>query len=537
MDRRRAGGGLADRLTAPVTWVTIAAVVVGGLSLVPLGYLLLRAVDAGPETWAVLRRASTLATVGRTLALALAVPLASAVVAVPIAWLTVRTDLPLRRFWALTSALPLSLPSYVVATLYVAAIGPRGLLYQWLAERGIAVDGLPSIYGFPGALLAVTAVTYPYVLLATRAGLQRLDPALEQAARSLGDGPWRSFRRVVLPQLRPALAAGALLAAVYAVRDFGAVAIMRFDTFSPVIYVQYQSAFDRTGAAVTALLAAVVGLALVMLERRMRPHGARYHAARARGPAAAPTIRLGRWRIPALLWCAAVVGVSLVLPVSVLLWWLVRGIAAGQTVGIAALVVAARQSALAAGLAAIVTVSAAAPVALLRVRRPGPLGRWVERATWTGFALPGVAVALALVFVGIRTAPALYQSLPMLVGAYVLLLLPLAVGTEQAALRQVHPHLEQSARSLGRGPWSAFRAVTLPLAAPGFGAAALLVFLSAMKELPATLILGPAGFRPLAVQVWSAASEAYFARAAAPALLLVAVSSLPAALLTLRRAA
>jgi iron(III) transport system permease protein len=340
---------------------------------------------------------------------------------------------------------------------------------------------------------------------------------------------------VVWPQLRPAVAAGALLAAVYAVRDFGAVSIMRFDSFSPVIYVQYRSAFDRTGAAVLALLAAALGLALVTAERRLRPRGARYHAARAHVPAAAPTLRLGPWKAPALALCSVVVGLALVLPTGVLLWWLVRGLIAGEVIGGVDLLRAAGHSALAAVLAAAATVLAAAPVALLRVRRPGAVGRWIERATWTGFALPGVAVALALVFFGIRVARPLYQTLPLLVLAYVLLFLPLAVGTSQAALRQVHPHLEQSARCLGRGPWAAFRAVTLPLATPGVAAAAVLVFLSAMKELPATLVLGPTGFRPLAVMVWSSVGEAYFAQAAAPALLLVLLSSLPAAMLTLRR--
>jgi iron(III) transport system permease protein len=535
LDRRLARPGLVDRLRTPAALVTLVALAVAALALLPPLYLALRAAEAGPAALAVLARPSTWAALGRTLALALAVPLLSITLALPIAWLTTRTDLPARRLWFTAAVLPLAWPSYVSAYLYVAALGPRGLAQQALSRAGLFSEGLPAIYGFPGALLAVTAVTYPYVLLTVRAALLRIDPAQEAAARSLGLNPWRAFARVIWPQLRPAIAAGALLAAVYAVRDFGAVAIMRYDSFSPVIYVQYRSAFDRTGAAVLALMAAALGLALVSAERRMRPRGARYHPARARVAAAAPTLELGRWRTPALLWCAGVVGLSLLLPAGVLLWWLARGLAAGETIGAAALLRAAGHSALAAGLAAGATVLAAAPVALLRVRRPGLVSRWIERATWTGFALPGVAVALALVYFGIRVARPLYQTLPLLVLAYVLLFLPLAVGTSQAALRQVHPHLEQSARSLGRSPWSAFRAVTLPLATPGIAAAAVLVFLSAMKELPATLVLGPTGFRPLAVTVWSAVGEAYFARAAAPALLLVLLSSLPAALLTLRR--
>jgi iron(III) transport system permease protein len=141
-----------------------------------------------------------------------------------------------------------------------------------------------------------------------------------------------------------------------------------------------------------------------------------------------------------------------------------------------------------------------------------------------------------LVFFGVRYARPLYQSLPLLVAAYVILFLPQAVGALRASLLQVQPSLEEAARILGRRPVAAFAAVTLPLVTPGMAAAVALVFLTAMKELPATLILSPIGFESLAMSVWSSVSEAFFARAALPALLLVLLSSLPMAFLTLREA-
>jgi len=173
-------------------------------------------------------------------------------------------------------------------------------------------------------------------------------------------------------------------------------------------------------------------------------------------------------------------------------------------------------------------------VAILVVRRPGGLSRLFERVAYAGFALPGIVVALALVFFGINVLPSLYQTLPMLLAAYVILFIPQAIGAERASLLQLSPSLEEAGRSLGQRPLSVLRRITLPLIRPGLVGGALLVFLTAMKELPATLILSPLGFNTLAAQVWSNIGEAFFARAALPTLLLLLLSSIPLTWLTLR---
>ena len=274
-------------------------------------------------------------------------------------------------------------------------------------------------------------------------------------------------------------------------------------------------------------------MTLGILALEVRTQGrARYHRSTGSAVRPLPITRLGRWRWPALLCCAAVVGVALVLPAGVLLYWLLRGLQAGQR--LTPLWLATRNSILASGLAAVATLGATLPVAVLSVRRPGRLSHLLERLTYTGFALPGVVIALALVFFGAHYARPLYQTLPMLILAYVVLFLPQAVGAVRASLLQVHPSLEETARSLGRRPWQVFTTVTLPLVRPGITAGMGLVFLTTMKELPATLILGPFGFKTLATVVWSAVSEAFFAQAAAPALLLILVSSLPMALFILK---
>lgn len=508
----------------------LSALAVGALMLLPPAYLIVRAAGAGTAAVEILAKPSTIATLGRTAILAVTVTVASAAVSVPIAWLTVCTDLPGRRLWAVATALPLVLPSYVAAYLLASILGPRGLLQEAL-EPALGITRLPDIYGFPGAFLALTLMSYPYTLLSVRAALKRMDPSLLEAARSLGLSQWEAFRRVTLPHLRPAVVAGSLLVSLYVLRDFGAVSMMRYNTFTRIIYIQYRSFIDRSMAASLALV--LVGMTAAILYLEMRTRGRAGYARRSVGAARQPqVVRLGRWRWPALAFMGSVVFMALLLPAGGLLYWLVRGFADGYAIQ-ELLIPAWNSFSVSLGAAALAMVGAL-PVAIVAVRQPGKLGQLVERLTYTGFALPGIVIALALVFFGASYAPAIYQTLPLLLIAYVILFIPQAVGTTRTSLLQVSPSLEEAARSLGKSPPAVLRRITLPLVKPGLTAGAALVFLTCMKELPATLILSPLGFSTLATGVWANISEAFFAQAAGPALLLVLVSSVPLAALTLR---
>ncbi len=238
----------------------------------------------------------------RSVGLAAAVTATGIAIAVPIAWLTTRTDLPGARAWATLATLPLVIPSYIGAYLFVSALGPSGALQDLLEPLG--VERLPSIYGFGGAWLVLTLFTYPVILLTVRAALARLDPQLEEAARAMGRTPLETFRTIVVPQLRPAIAAGGLLVALYVLSDFGAVSIMRFNSFTREIYITFTAGFDRTGAAALAVLLVAVTLAVLFLYSRAR---SRLHLHRASPGTARPVrpVPLGRWRWPALGFCAA----------------------------------------------------------------------------------------------------------------------------------------------------------------------------------------------------------------------------------------
>ncbi|HKG35943.1 MAG TPA: iron ABC transporter permease [Solirubrobacterales bacterium] len=493
---------------------------------IPALYLGIAIADNLPSAWDALWRSRTAEMAIRSLGLAATVTATAVAVAVPLAWLTTRTDLPARRLWATLTTLPLVIPSYIGAYLFIAALGPKGALQDLLEPLG--VDRLPSLYGFPGAWLVLTLFTYPLVLITVRAALARLDPMLEEAARGMGRSPAEVFRTVVLPQLFPAIGAGALLVALYVLSDFGAVSLLRFDSFTREIYISYTASFDRTGAAALGALLVAMTVAILWLYGRMRRR-LEYHRV---GPGAARpqrAVSLGRWRWPALGFCAMVTLVALVIPVAVLVYWATKSLSSG--VDASTLVTNAGHSLLAGTLAAAAAGTSALVVALLAVRG-GRFGTLVERLSYSGYALPGIVIALALIYFGIRVAEPLYQTLAMLIFALSVHYLPLAVGASIAALLQVSPRTEEAARLLGRGPVAVFRTVTTPLVRGGLLAGAALVFLHAIKELPATLLLAPIGFDTLATEIWNQTGSGFFEAAAIPSLVLLAVAAPPLYLLS-----
>ena len=510
--------------------VWVPAVPVAGAMALPLVYLVLRAVDADASIWDILWRGRTAAILARSALLVAAVTLGSIAIAVPIAWLTVRTDLPLRRGWSVLTALPLVIPSYIGGFVVVAALAPKGML-QGLLESLFGVDRIPDIQGFWGAALTLTLLSYPYVLLPVRGAMKGLDPRAEETARGLGYSGWETFRYVTWPLLRPAVAAGSLLVALYTLSDFGAVSLLRYETFTWAIYIQFESAFDRGVSAGLSLVLVAIALVLLIGEGRARG-SSRYFLSGTGSPKPTRVINLGQWKWPALGFCSSIVLLSLAAPVGILLYWVVRGVQAGESLspiwGVAA------NSLYVSSLAAVACVLLGLPIAILSVRYPGRFAALMERIGYMGFALPGVVVALALVFFGANYAPAVYQTVGLLIFAYVVLFLPPAVGAARASLLQVNPRIEEAARGLGLSPLRTLWHVTLPLVRPGLLAGAALVFLITMKELPATLILSPIGFKTLATSVWGSAEAAFFAEAAYPALFLIILSSVPMAILILR---
>ena len=493
----------SGRTRAPL-FLTAPSVVVAAIALLPIGYLVVRTAEAGVSRVAeIVLRERTGVLIARSVLLAALVTTLSIAIGVGLAFLATRTDLPGRRVVAALAPLPLAVPSYVAAFAWISAV--------------------PEVAGLVGSVLVLTLCCYPYVYLPVLAALRRADPGVEEVARSLGRTPWQVFREVTLRQVRPAAAAGGLLVALYTLSDFGAVSILRYDVFTRVIYTAYRSSFDRSTAAVLSLILVLLTVAISVGESRVR----RRDVARVGGGVArsAEPVRLGSLRLPVAGAASVVLALALVFPIASLLYWFTTGLSAGIDGGhLAESIVATAWLAL---LGAVACTLGAVPVGILAARHRGRFTTVVEQVTYAGHALPGIVVALALVFLGVRVVPWVYQEAPLLVLAYVVLFLPTAVGSVRSSVAQSSVRGEEVARSLGAGPGEVLRRVTLPLAAPGIGAGAALVLLTCMKELPATLLLRPTGTDTLATSLWTETGVGAYGAAAPYGLALVVLAVLP----------
>ena len=474
------------------------AFIIAVLALLPVGVLFSLASDS-----AELFDARNLTVLGNTLALMVLTIIGAMVVGVPLALFTAYVQLPFRRLWLILLAAPLALPSYIGAFAIYFSFG-RGGEIETLT--GITT---PAVSGLWGSALVMSLYTYPFVMMTTRAALLSQDASLISAARLLGLSLWASLWRVVLPRVLNSIAAGALLAALYALSDFGTPAIMGLDTFTRVIFIEY-NAFGLSQAAMLSLQLMVIVVLVLFLESRVG--GAKER------PGRHMTIWPAPWQYTSMLVAALpIVLLAIALPLGIFLVWLWREGAGGFELSYA------WNSAYASMLAAIVAVICAIPVAHAAIA--GKAGRLMERITYFGFGVPGIVMGTALVYLGLQL-PFLYQTLALLVVAYVLRFIPLAVGSVRSTAENIDAGLVNAARVLGASPREAFMRVTLPLTLRGMIAGAALVFLEAMRELPATLMLGPTGFETLATYMWRVYEAGYFGRAAVPGLLLVLLSGL-----------
>ena len=447
-----------------------------------------------------------------SIALMLSVTVLSILLGVPLAVLTTRTDLPYPRFWTIVAALPLVIPSYIGAIAFVSMFGSGGEIDTLFGMT------LPRIHGVRGAVFIITLYTYPYVFLTTRAALISMDRSLIDAARTLNHGPLKSFWRVTFPVIRPGIAAGALLAALYAISDFGTPAFMQASVFTSRIYDEF-SGFAVEYAALLALqLIAIVAVILVIEAGIGRDEDA------SGGGGHGSTIRLGYWKWPAMGFISLIAFVTLVVPVLIFTNWMFRS-RGDRIPALEFQLEFALNSVYLALLAALVACLFALPVAYYSGRTNSLISRLLERATYLGFAVPGVVIGLALVFLGTQSFPSYYrEGVWLLVFGYVVRFIPQAVGTVRSSVLQIEDNTIEAARTLNAGRIETFRRVTLPMIAPGLVAGAVLVFLTTMKELPLTLMLQPIGMDTLVIKVWQAHSALAYRYAAIPALLLILIS-------------
>ncbi|MCW2813907.1 MAG: iron transporter permease [Nocardioides sp.] len=471
-------------------------------TLVPLAYVVFTTAELGPgEASDFLFRPRIGELLWNTTRLLVAGTLLSVVVGVAGAWLVERTDLPGGGWWHGVLCAPLAVPAFVNG-------------YGWVSTTH-------AVQSYAGAVLVVTLSYYPFVYLPTVAALRRLDPGVEEVAASLGHRPAAVFLRVTLPAISPAVLGGALLVGLHLLAEYGALQLLNYPTLTTSILQQYATVFNGPQATLLAVILVGFCLLLLLVELLLRGRGrrARVGAGTSRP---AERIALGR-RTPAVLAGLGLLALlSLGVPLFSLVRWLVRSSSAG--IDVAELVSAAGTTVGLAAAAGLVATALAVPVVWLAVRHRGPLTTLIERATYVTGALPGIVVALALVTVSIRTVPALYQSVVVLLLGYAMLFLPRAVVSVRASLELVPPHLDDVARTLGCSAAAAAVRVTVPLIAPGLAASVALVSLAVSTELTATLLLSPIGTDTLSTRFWSDASSVAYGAAAPYALVLVLLS-------------
>lgn len=492
----------ASARSRPGPMLRIAVVVLVAATFIPLGYVAWSIVSLGPgPVYALLARPRVGELLINTVGLVVVTVPLCLVLGLATAWLVERTDLPGRSVWRPLFVAPLAVPAFINS-------------YAW-------VSVVPTLHGFWAGVLVATMSYFPFAYVPLAATLRRLDPAIEESARALGSSPATVFARIVVPQLRLAILGGALLIGVHLLAEYGAFAMLRFSTFTTAIFEQFQATFN--GAAGSTLAGVLVLLCLVMIVGETAARGtARYARIGSGAQRLSTPHRLGPWALPASAGLAVLAVLALGVPVSTIARWLWIGGADAWTS--TDIVTSSVQTVLLAAAAAALTTLLAFPFAWVAVRYSGFFARFVEGSNFVTSSMPGIVTALALVTVAIGYLPPLYQTVSLVVAAYVLMFLPRAMVNLRSGLAQVPPGLEEASRSLGVSPAATFLRVTLRLTAPAAAAGASLVFVAVATELTATLLLAPSGTSTLAMRFWSLSSELDYADASPYAFLLVALS-------------
>lgn len=518
----------------------VGAMGIAGLIALPMLVVVLNLLVPRGDTWAHFASTVLPGYVANTLLLSAGVGAGVALVGVGCAWLTSLCRFPGRGFFEWALILPIAMPAYVMAYAYTDFLqfsGPlQSALRAWTGWR--AGDYWhPEIRSLGGAVFVLVSVLYPYVYLLARTAFLEQSGSSFETARVLGQGPWRTFFRVALPLARPAIAAGVALAMMETLADYGTVAYFGVDTFSTGVFRAWFSLGDPVAAAqLGALLLAGVG-AVLGLERALRGRSA-FHSGPRREPV--PHRLSGAKAHAALVACAVPLAAGFAAPLVLLVRLALQEAEAGSGARFAAL---AWNSFTLAGVAACLAVVLALVVAYTARLRPGVAATLASRVAGLGYSIPGVVVAVGVMVPVTQldrwlsawlaghygTAPRLWLSgtIAVLVYAYLVRFMSIALQTVEAGLAKVKPSLDDAARSLGMGPGEVLARVHAPILARSLFTAGLLVFVDVMKELPATLAIRPFNFDTLAVQAYNLAKDERLAEASVAALAILLVGLIP----------
>ncbi len=533
---------LAERLLSGAALVT-------GLALaLPALTILLLALMPTENIWPHLISTVLPGYVWRTLVLMAGVGVITFIVGTAVAWLVTMCRFPLRPLFLWASLLPMAMPGYIVAYAYVDFLSYSGPLQTWL--RALMGWKTPADYWFPeirsmgGAIVVLSMVLYPYVFLTARASFIRQPATQLEVARALGQTPFGAFLRVALPLARPGIAVGVSLALMECLNDIGAAGFFGVRTLTLGVYTTWLSQGNLGGAAQIAAVMLLFIFLLVWFEQGARKRQS--FVLPSQRPRQPERIRLNGWqRVLAVIVCGTPILIGFVIPALVLISFAARRI---EDIASLTYLRAMGHSLLLATVAAAIAVCLALMLGYAnRMARQGAT-RQIIRIASMGYAIPGTVLGIGVLIpfaafdnaldgfmrdmFGLSTGLLLSGSIAAIVFAYVVRFLAVSYGAIETGLQKVTPNVAAAARTLGRGPFAAFREVHLPLLRPALVSAALLVFVDCMKELPTTLILRPFDFETLATTVFTLVSNELLEESAIPALTIVLAGLLPVILLS-----
>ena len=542
-----------DRTTLPLPlipstarWATWAGVLAALLAL-PVAAVIWIALSATESNWPhlvanVLPRALTNTVL--LLAGAGALTLAIGTLA---AWLITMFRFPGRELADRLLVLPMAMPAYIVAYAYVDLLDYAGpvqtALRQAFGAQSLLAHIIPDVRSLGGAIGLFSIVLYPYVYLSARASFIQQSVCALEVARTLGRTAAGTFWAVALPMARPALAAGVALVMMECLNDLGAVQYLGVETLSASIYATWTQRSNLPGAAQLALVMLVLVVALLLGERRLRGE-ASFHASTGRFRAIPFETLEGWWAAAALAGVLLPVLLGFAVPFFALLR---HAMAHVSDMDGAAFLSSARNSLVLAGLTSAAAVILALLIAYAGRLQKSPVTELAARVSALGYALPGTVLAIGLLsplaafdngidswmrtHFGVSTGLLLSGSLFAVTLALVIRFLAVALGTIEAGLERISPNIDAAAKTLGAGSTASLRRIHLPMLKPAIGAAALLVFVDALKELPATLLLRPFNFETLATRIYSLTAAEQFEEAAIGAIAIVVIGLIPALLL------
>ncbi len=532
-------------LSAKQRWLLrLPAFCVAALVFLPILVIVLSWSSDQTSIWQHLIETQLSRLLGNTLTLVVGVGVSVMLLGVSLAWLTAMCEFPGRRWLDWLLMLPMAIPTYVVAFVFLGLFAYAGPVQTGLRALFGPQVWFPDIRSTGGVILVMTTVLYPYVYMLARGAFMAQGREFTDSARLLNHTPLQAFWRVALPMARPAIVAGTALALMETLADFGAVSVFNFDTFTTAIYKSWFGFYSLPAAAQLASLLLLFVCVLLLLEQRSRGKGRLHQRPRQRGQGYV----LEGWRAwGATLLCSTVVLLAFVLPVGQLLVWVTQIHASDFNARYIDLVTHTFSLGLiATSVVAVLAVLVALSQRFLGREKIGPL----VRVAGLGYALPGSVLAVGIMlafafldkhlinplqgFFGWPVEQVLLGSLLALIVAYIIRFFSVAFGPVQSGLDRIRPSYQEAAHTLGASQWQVIRRVYIPLLAPSILTALLLVLVDVMKEMPATLLMRPFGWDTLAVRIYEMTSEGEWQRAALPAITLVLVS-IPPVIILIRR--